>query len=251
MKLNTEDYPCIDKGSGKPMLILHGLFGDTSNWTSVIDHFSSDFRILAPELPVYKGEKKHLGMMGLFYYIEEFVALHELDEIVLLGNSLGGHIALIYALNHPERIHKMVLTGSSGLYENTAGTSIIRRSDYEYVKDRVGYSFYAPDVVGDSFVRRIFDRIGDNNVVLRIIHYARAAKQHNLSTELHKIEVPTLLIWGLNDPITPPSVCYEFFYKLPQAQIEFIDKCCHAPMMEHPKYFNELVKKFVAEEVLI
>ena len=191
-----------------------------------------------------------MGLMGLFHYVEEFVELYDLNDIMLLGNSLGGHITLIYVLHHPERVQKMVLTGSSGLRENVAGNSFIRRSDYEYIKDRVHYSFYSSDVIDNNFVQKIYDRIADNMVAFRLIRYARDAMRQNLSAELHKIEVPTLLIWGLNDTITPPSVGYEFFYKLPQARIEFIDKCCHAPMIEHPTYFSELVEKFVREDTL-
>ena len=245
-----KNYPCVDKGKGRTILLLHGLFGDTSNWKVSIDYFSSNFRVLVPKLPVYRGPKKYLGITGLLKYTEEFIEAYELDHIILMGNSLGGHVALMYALHHPDQVHSMILTGSSGLYENTAGTSIVRRGNYAYIKERVGYSFYDPDVVDDSFSRRIFDLSQDNSILFRVISYARAAKRHNLSEELHKIQTPTLLIWGLNDPITPPYVGHDFLYRLPQARLAFIDKCCHAPMMEQPHYFNQLVSEFTKEKVL-
>ena len=66
-----------------------------------------------------------------------------------------------------------------------------------------------------------------------------------MANEIPKIQVPTLLVWGLNDTITPPVVAYEFDRLIPDTELRFIDKCCHAPMMEHPNEFNELLNQFL------
>jgi len=75
---------------------------------------------------------------------------------------------------------------------------------------------------------------------------AKSAQRNNLASDLHKIKVPTLLVWGLNDTITPPMVGHDFNRLIPESKLRFIDQCCHAPMMEHPEKFNELVDEFIS-----
>jgi len=239
------DFSYIDEGRGQVLLLLHGLFGALSNWEHVLKRFSKNYRVVIPMLPIYEMPIKQAGLEGLRKFVEEFVAFMNLDKIVILGNSLGGHIGLLYALNNESKVEKLILTASSGLFENTMNGSYPRRGSYDYVKERVAYTFFDPNVASKELIDEVFETTKSIPKCMRIVAIAKSAQRNNLALELHKISVPTLLIWGLNDTITPPMVAYEFHRLIPNSKLRFIDNCCHAPMMEHPAEFNKITSSFL------
>jgi pimeloyl-ACP methyl ester carboxylesterase len=243
-------FKYVDEGQGEILLLLHGLFGALSNWQGVVDEFSRTHRVIIPMLPVYDMPLIRAGISGLVDFVEDFVKAMSLSEpAIVLGNSLGGHVALVYALRNPQRIKRMVLTGSSGLFEDSMGGSFPRRGDYQYVQERVAYTFYDPNVATKDLVDEVFDVTNSNAKCLRIIAIARSAQRHNMAKDLGKIKEPALLIWGLNDTITPPVVAHEFHRLLPHSELHFLDHCGHAPMMERPQAFNHLLQRFLAPPV--
>jgi pimeloyl-ACP methyl ester carboxylesterase len=239
-------YSYVDEGSGQVLMLLHGLFGALSNWEAVVNKFSSKFRVVIPMLPIYTMPIKEAGLEGLRKYVEDFVEAMQLENMIIMGNSLGGHVALLYALQNENKVSKLVLTGSSGLFENAMGGSYPRRGSYDYIKERVQYTFYDPQVASKELVDEVFETTRSIPMCMRIVAIAKSAQRNNLANDLHKINEPTLLVWGLNDTITPPMVGHEFNRLIPHSKIRFIDKCCHAPMMEHPEKFNELVDEFIS-----
>jgi pimeloyl-ACP methyl ester carboxylesterase len=240
-----DDFKYVDEGEGPVLMLLHGLFGALSNWEGVVNHYSKQFRVIIPMLPIYEMPIKEAGLQGLTEFTERFVALKKLDNMMIMGNSLGGHIAILYTLANPEKVSKLVLTGSSGLFENTMGGSYPRRGSYDYIRERVAYTFYDPNVASKELVDEVFETTRSIPKCMRIVAIAKSAQRNNLALELPKIKVPTLLIWGLNDTITPPMVGHEFNRLIPNSELKFIDKCCHAPMMEHSQKFNELAQDFL------
>ena len=239
------DFRFIDVGEGEVLLLLHGLFGALSNWEGVVNRFSRDFRVVIPMLPIYDMPIREAGLEGLRRFVEEFVALKKLDNMIIMGNSLGGHVALVYTLKNPDKVKKLILTGSSGLFEDSMGGSFPKRGNYEYIRERVAYTFYDPKVASKELVDEVFETTNSIPKCLRIVAIAKSAQRHNMATEITNIEVPTLLVWGLNDTITPPMVAHEFNRLIPNSRLEFVDKCCHAPMMEHPEKFNAIVEDFL------
>lgn len=239
-------FKYVDEGSGQVLILLHGLFGALSNWAGVVNRFSKHFRVVIPMLPIYEMPIKEAGLEGLQKFVEEFVALKKLENMIIMGNSLGGHVALLYTLNNGPKVDKLILTGSSGLFENSMGGSYPRRGSYDYVKERVAYTFYDPNVASKELVDEVFETTKSIPKCMRIVAIAKSAQRNNLANDLPNIRVPTLLVWGLNDTITPPSVAYEFNRLIPKTELRFIDKCCHAPMMEHQEEFNEIVEKFLS-----
>lgn len=238
-------FKYIEEGEGEPMLLLHGLFGALSNWDEVIRGFKDRFRVIIPTLPIYEMPIKTAGIPALVTFVEKFISFKNLRNLTLVGNSLGGHVGLIYTLNNYSNVKRLVLTGSSGLFENQTGGSFPRRSNYEFVKERVGYTFYDPKVATKELVDSVFEITKSIPHCLRMVAIAKSAQRHNLSKEITKILLPTLLIWGLNDTITPPIVAHEFNRLIPNSSLSFIDKCGHAPMMEHPLKFNAIFNKFL------
>lgn len=239
-------FTYVDEGEGEVVLLLHGLFGALSNWDSVVNHFSKNYRVIIPLLPIYTMPLKEAGLEGLTDFLEEFIEVKQLKELNLMGNSLGGHVALIYALRKPENIKSLILTGSSGLFENAMGGSFPKRGSYDYVKERVAYTFYDPATATDELVDEVFETTKSIPKCMRIVAMAKSAQRNNMADLIPDIKARTLLIWGLNDTITPPMVGHEFNRLLPNSELHFIDKCCHAPMMEAPEKFNILLERFLA-----
>jgi len=244
-------YRLIEEGEGKVMLLLHGLFGALSNWENVVDRFSSQYKIIIPMLPIYELPMREAGLPKLVEFVEGFIEYKGLDNFDVMGNSLGGHIALMYTLAHPEKVDRMILTGSSGLFENAMGGSFPKRGSYDYIKEKVEYTFYDPKTATDEYVQEIFDTLKSIPNTMRIIGIAKSAQRNNLGKELHKIKNETLLIWGLNDTITPPRVGHEFNRLIKNSTLRFIDQCCHAPMMEQPEKYNDILEEFLNERVTV
>ncbi len=238
-------FSYIDEGEGEVLLLLHGLMGALSNWDKVIEDFRGKYRVIIPILPIYDLPLLTTGVKTLTKYVHKFVKYKQLNNITLLGNSLGGHVALIYVLAHPTFVKAMVLTGSSGLYENAFGGSFPRRGSYDFIKEKVEYTFYDPAVATKELVDDVFRIINDRHSVIRILAMAKSAIRHNMKDDLHKIEIPVSLIWGKDDKITPPEVAVEFNQLLPDSELHWIDKCGHAPMMEQPEEFNKVLAGFL------
>ncbi|UOE48121.1 alpha/beta hydrolase [Mucilaginibacter sp. SMC90] len=240
-------FSYIDEGEGEVLLLLHGLMGALSNWDGVINEFKSKYRVIIPILPVYDMPLISTGVKSLSKFVHKFIKFKKLSNITLLGNSLGGHVALVYLTTHPENIKALVLTGSSGLYENAFGGSFPRRESIDFVREKVQFTFYDPAIATDDLVQDVFRTINDRHKVIRLLAMAKSAIRHNMKKDLHKITIPVSLIWGRNDKITPPEVAVEFNELLPDSELHWIDKCGHAPMMEHPEEFNVLLKQFLAK----
>jgi pimeloyl-ACP methyl ester carboxylesterase len=221
--------------------------GALSNWDGVINEFKSKYRVIIPMLPVYDMPLISTGVKSLSKFVHKFIKFKKLSNITLLGNSLGGHVALVYLTTHPENIRALVLTGSSGLYENAFGGSFPRRESIDFVREKVQFTFYDPAIATDELVLDVFQTINDRHKVIRLLAMAKSAIRHNMKKDLHKITIPVSLIWGRNDKITPPEVAVEFHELLPDSELHWIDKCGHAPMMEHPEEFNTLLKQFLAK----
>lgn len=235
----------IEEGKGEVLLLLHGLMGALSNWEYVIEEFSKEYRVIIPMLPIYELPLLTTGVKTLSKYIHKFIKYKELDNIIILGNSLGGHVGLIYAITHPERLKSMILAGSSGLYENAFGGSFPRRESYEFIKEKVEYTFYDPKTATKDLVDEVYATVNDRNKVIRLLAMAKSAIRHNMGKDLHKIKMPVALIWGKDDRITPPEVAVEFNQLLPNAELTWIENCGHAPMMEQPLVFNRILKNFL------
>lgn len=238
-------FKLIDEGEGEPLILLHGLFGGLANFDTVVSYFSKNYRTIVPILPLYDLPIRETTVMGLVVYLRQLISHLELKNINLLGNSLGGHVALVYTLENLSNVKSLILTGSSGLYEKAFGDTIPKRGDYDYLKEKTEQTFYDPKIATKELVDEIFETVSDREKAIRVISMAKSAVRHNLSEELNQLNCPTFLIWGINDTITPLYVGEEFKRLINGAQLVTIDKCGHAPMMEHPETFNKLLADFL------
>jgi 2-hydroxy-6-oxonona-2,4-dienedioate hydrolase len=240
-----EKFKFIEEGSGEPLVLLHGLFGALSNFKSLIEYFRHHYRVIVPMLPLLDMDILHTSVGGLAKYVHKFMETRDLNAVHLMGNSLGGHVALVHTLKHPERIKSLILTGSSGLFENGMGDSYPKRGDYEFIRKKTELTFYDPKVATKELVDEVYSITNNRLKAIKIIALAKSAIRNNLGEELNQIKQPTLLVWGNNDTITPPFVGREFNKLIPNSELYFVDKCGHAPMMEVPDEFNAILHKFL------
>jgi len=242
-----EKFRYVEEGTGEPLVLLHGLFGALSNFSGLIEYFRHHNRVIVPLLPLLDMDILHTSVGGLAKYVHRFLETMQLTGVHLLGNSLGGHVALVHTLKTPERVKSLILTGSSGLFENGMGDSYPKRGDYEYIKNKTALTFYDPAMATKELVDEVFSITSSRLKVIKIIALAKSAIRNNLGEELNQIKMPTLLIWGKNDTITPPFVAEEFKKLIPNSELYFIDKCGHAPMMEVPDEFNKILHEFLVK----
>lgn len=240
-------YAAEGPSHGKgPVVLLHGMMGEVGNWEHTIGSLSkAGFRVLVPILPVYALPMKQTHLPGLVEFVRSFMDTLGLSSAVISGNSLGGHIALLLAINHPERVRALVLTGASGIYEVDMGQGVMRRKDREYLRERTAITFFDPKHATDELIDEVYETVNNRTRAVRLIKMARSVKEENVRDSLDGIDVPTLLVWGREDEITPPGVAVTFNELIARSELHWIDECGHAPMMEQPARFNEILLDFL------
>ena len=238
----------IEAGEGTPIIVLHGLMGGLSNFDAVINRFSEQgYKVIIPQLPVYTMPLLKTNVKAFSKYLGEFLKFKKIDKVILLGNSLGGHIGLYFTKMNPEKVKALVITGSSGLYESAMGGSYPKRSDYEVIKKKAQDVFYDPAIATKEIVDEVYETVNDRIKLIKTLTIAKSAIRHNMAKDLPKMNTPTCIIWGKNDAVTPPEVADEFNKLLPDSDLFWIDKCGHAAMMEHPDKFNDILNDWLKE----
>lgn len=245
---HIDKFKYIEEGEGEPLILLHGLFGALSNFKDLVEYFRKSYKVVVPMLPLFELDIFHTTVGGLQKHVHKFIEAKNYNNINLLGNSLGGHVALLHVLKHPEKIKSLILTGSSGLFENGMGDSYPKRGDYNYIKKKTELTFYDPAMATKQLVDEVYEITINRVKVIKVIALAKSAIRNNLGEEVNQIMQPTLLIWGNNDTITPPFVAEEFNKLIHKSELYFIDKCGHAPMMEVPHEFNKILEQFLSKQ---
>ncbi|MEC9303419.1 MAG: alpha/beta hydrolase [Bacteroidota bacterium] len=237
----------LEEGNGQqPIILLHGLMGGVENFGEMVDFISAKYKVYGLDLKLFEGRNLlKVSVKSLSEYLNDFMKTLNIKSATLIGNSMGGHVGLIFAKNYPSKVDNLILTGSSGLFEESMGNSWPRRGDKNYIRKKTEEVFYDPKVATDELVDKVFEIANNRMNLLKLLGYAKSAIRHNMASEIPNIKTPTCLIWGANDKVTPPHVAEEFHKLLPNSNLYWIEKCGHAPMWEHPKQFSEIVLDFL------
>ena len=242
-------FEYIDSGEDlerPPILFLHGLLGNPEGWFDAASALvANGYRAIVPNLKMDDLPRGQANVQGLVDYVHTFTTFLGLEEMILIGNSLGGQIAVRYITCHPEHVAGLILSASSGIYETEVGHTTFRRNDRNYIRVKAEKTFYDPAMVTEDLVDRISDIATNRLRALRFVWLARSSMKDLVIDELHEINIPVFLIWGSEDQITPSDVAHMFQQLLPNAKLQFIEKCGHAPMMERPEAFNQLMIEFL------
>jgi len=245
----SKKFSYLEEGEGTPIVILHGLMGELSNFNALTKYFSErGYKIYAPELPIYDLPLLSTNVSSIAKFVARFLKEVVQEPAILVGNSLGGHLGLVVTHKKPELVKALCLTGSSGLYEKSFGETYPKRGDYDYVERKAQEVFYDPAVATKEIVEGVFATVNDRKKAIKTLYIARSAIKHNMKKDLKHINTPVCLIWGKQDGVTPPEVAVEFDEGLPNSSLYWIDKCGHVPMMEHPELFNEILYNWFLEK---
>ena len=242
-------YTYYEAGEGIPIVILHGLMGGLSNFDGVANFFpDKGYKVVIPQLPIYTQNILKTNVKAFAKFVKDFITFKGFDRVILLGNSLGGHIALYHAKMYPEKMLGLIITGSSGLYESAMGDSYPRRGDYEYIQKKAEAVFYDPKIATKEMVDEVYTMANDRIKLIKTLTIAKSAIRHNMAKDLPKMHVPTCIIWGKNDNVTPPEVAVDMHKSLPNSELFWIENCGHAAMMEKPAEFNDILYSWLKKQ---
>ena len=155
MVKNEGKFKWLEEGTeGRPIILLHGLMGGVENFGEMVDFISAKYKVYGLDLKLFEGRAfLKVSVKSLSEYLNDFMNHLGLKSAVLIGNSMGGHIGLIFAKEHPKKVDALILTGSSGLFEESMGNSFPRRGDKDYIRFKTEEVFYDPKVATDELVK--------------------------------------------------------------------------------------------------
>ncbi len=235
------EFRWLERGDGEPVVLLHGLMGRMDHWEAALEELGDTCRPIALTLPIFDPRLDEVSIEALGRHVVRFLDALNIGRAVIGGNSLGGHVALEVALSCPDRLTGLILTGSSGLFERTFTRRVPHRPSAAYLKERMEEVFYDPTLVTPAWVESIREVLATPRAAMRVVRFARAARRHHVEDRLPAIRIPTLLVWGREDRVTPPEVAERFLNLMPDARLSFLARCGHAPMIERPEAFNDVV----------
>jgi len=217
-------------GDGPPLVLVHGggAAGAESDWEANLESLAQYYRIYAPDLVGYgKSDKPRLDYTTRFFnrFFDDYMSAVGLERASLLGHSLGGGVALAYALNHPDRVDKLIIVDSAGL-SNELG--------------------FMGRVLVPLFAR--VSRMRGDYVHASLMTGGSQREPSELFTErLHEIRVPTLIVWGEWDGYLPVKWAYLAHERIKDSRLHIFEKCWHDPRRKNPDEFNRLVLDFLEQ----
>jgi pimeloyl-ACP methyl ester carboxylesterase len=240
-RIQTVGTPAL---SETPIVFLHGLVGLNDHWEGVVLRVRDRFRCTMFELPLLSLAGDDCSIQGVTRLTARFIDEKVGRPAVLVGNSFGGHVALRIALEKPEAVAGLVLAGSGGILEKTFVADIQIRPTREWLRRKIGELFFDQANVSEADVDRAFEELSRRSGARAMVKLSRSARRDELRDLIGRIAAPTLLIWGRQDIITPPEAAHGFASLIRHSRLEWIDRCGHAPMIEAPQRFADLLAEF-------
>ena len=252
-------------GQGKPLLLLHGTGPGSSGWSNfaaTAQAFADRYRVIVPDLPRY-GQSSKVPITGprltvLSGYIATFLEAIGAERANIIGNSMGGQVAMKLALDRPQAVNRLVVIGSPPL-----GPSIMGPSPAESIRLIEGYYkgegpspdkmrqllrslVYDATYVTDELVEARYQASIDPEVIAA--NAAPAWEKETLEGQLERLETPILIVWGQDDRGAPLDVGLRMVRQLPNARLLLFSRCGHWAHVEHAAEFNRTVASFIEGE---
>lgn len=231
------------------VVFLHGLLGINEHWAGVVERVRERATCLLVELPLLKLRGDLCSIEGATNMVATELRNRLDGPAVLIGNSFGGHLAMRIALDDPTVVSGLVLSGSSGLFERTFEKDVQHRPSKEWLEKKIRELFHDPAKAPAESIERAYAELSDRAAARAMVRLSKSAKNDHMGERMRNISHPTLLIWGKQDIVTPPSVAEEFSTLIPDSRLRWIDECGHAPMIEQAERFSEELHTFLDEVV--
>ncbi|MEL7471873.1 MAG: alpha/beta hydrolase [Planctomycetota bacterium] len=232
-------------GRGRDVVFLHGLVGLNEHWEDVVSRIRGRCLCHLLELPLLDLDPVDCSIEAVTDVTIAFLEATIARPVCLVGNSFGGHVALRIAIHRPDLCNALVLAGASGLMERTLVRGAPVRPSRNWLEEKIGELFYDKAHMRRDDVERAHAALRERGGARAMVRLSKTARRDNLEARLGDVRVPTLLIWGREDVVTPPSAAELFMDKLPDARIRWLDRCGHAPMLESPDAFADALLDFV------
>ena len=247
----------VDVGSGPVVVLLHGLGGNSSNWAFNISALSAKYRVIAPDQIGFGHSDKPLISYRVGTYVDfldKFLEGLNVERATLVGNSMGGWTAALYAVKYPKRVERLVLVDAAGFAPpkefDLSTLSGLNPSTREQARYLMGLVFFNPLFKTDAAVdATLAARIsaGDGYTIQSLVE-SIYRNEDMLDGKLSAVKQPTLIIWGREDGLTPLAREGEKFKReMPSAQFVVFEQCGHVPQVEKAAEFNAAVLKFLSQ----
>ncbi|HEX4336416.1 MAG TPA: alpha/beta fold hydrolase [Polyangiaceae bacterium] len=259
----------VEIGEGPPVIVLHGLAMTNASMISTVMSLSKTHRVLAPDLPGFGDSEKADGAYDPAFFARWLIAFMDatgIDRAYLVGNSMGGRIAIETALVAPHRVEKLALFAASMAFrKNRQAVPLVRLSIPEaavvplpvlgvHVRHALRLLFANParlhagwyDAAVDEFLRVFKEpraRVAFFKAA-RQIYLERPFGPQGFWERLKALSVPALFVWGERDRLVPPSFARHVEEAVPHARSVLIEDSGHFPQIEHAELTNRLVHDF-------
>ena len=245
----------LDAGSGSAVLLLHGLGGYADKWRGVISRLSDSHRVIAPDMIGYGlSDKPVADYTPRFFveFLERFIKATGIERPHIVGASLGGQVAAMFAAMHPEHISRLVLVSPAGIMKisTPALDAYILAALYPR-PGSVGHALRLMEGSGRdpswTLVSSFIDNMRRPNAKMAFMSSLLCFKNAgDLTPHLKNIEAPTMLLWGYDDPIIPISYAAQFATAIPGCRFVGLEDCGHTPYVQYPERFAGLVAGFLS-----
>ncbi|MFG0251811.1 MAG: alpha/beta fold hydrolase [Phycisphaerales bacterium JB038] len=235
----------VEAGEGPTCVFLPGLLGVVAHYEETLALLQQRARCLVFDPNLLELPREFCNLDAVTKAINEVISREELGPATLIGNSFGGHVALLTALERPELVRGLVLAGSSGLAERTYEKDVQHRPSKPWLRRKIGEIFSDPDYNVEEFVEHAYRELTNPRKALAMVKLGRSTKQRHLGHLLPKITAPTLVLWGEDDEITNGEAARQFTRLIPDSRLKWIPDCGHAPMLERPAAFAAGIEAFL------
>ena len=245
----------VEAGSGAPVILIHGLADNVAIWDPVIPALAARFRVIAlDQIGFGRSDKPLLNyrVSTLVDFLDVFLTELKIERASPVGNSLGGWVAAAYALAHPERVERLVLSDAAG-YAALAKTMdsralralrVASRDDIRYLGPLAFHDKRFYQDVDTAFKERV--TAGDSYTVAQVLD-SMIRGDDALDNKLQTLKQPTLVLWGREDKLIPLSFGEQFHREIVNSRLRIIDNCGHMPQLECPNEFSAAVLKFFSD----
>ena len=249
----------LEAGRGAPVILLHGSGGEGARWMPTIQGLAPDFRVIAPDQIGWGASDKPMTIYhgGVFAeFLARFMKEIGVPKAALIGQSMGAGVALQMAVKYPQMVERMVLVNGGSFTSPNDRTpapspdwharQIANAGTLAESREYLEKMYYNKNLISDELV--------EHNLILRLrsaytaeaVQTANARGLGNLTeAEVRGIKVPTLLVWGANDTLSPPANADKLNAAISGSRKVLIDKAGHYPFIEHPDQFNAAVREFL------
>ena len=247
----------LESGNSKKTLVLiHGLGASAERWSHVIPIFDKQFRVIAPDLIGFGySDKPLVDYTPEFFldFLEKFFVASNLDRLNIIGSSLGGQLSIEYASSHSQNIEKLVLVSPAGAMKQSTPALDAYIMAALYPNDQSAKNAFeimeaSGEDIADSIVNGFVERMRLPNAKLAFMSTVLGLKNSELITsKLSSITVPTLIIWGSNDPVIPVTYADDFISSIQNCKFFRMDGCGHTPYVQDPIVFASKALDFLNE----